>query len=104
MENLLPLFVAVPLGAAFINLLISKLFKNISAGFTLLVVIFQLLLSLRFYGLPAMQCMIGGWQAPIGNQPGLGSIKPITDFDNFNHLPRGYFFCYSLYETIHRRQ
>ncbi len=66
MENWLPLFVAIPLGMAFINLLISKFVKRISPYLTLLVIIFQVWLVLKMLGHSPFHYMMGGWRPPLG--------------------------------------
>ncbi|HFE64869.1 MAG TPA: monovalent cation/H+ antiporter subunit D family protein [Caldithrix sp.] len=66
MENLLPLFIAIPLGMAFVNLLFSKFIKKISPPLTLLVVIFQLLMALRLFGHASFNYAMGGWRPPLG--------------------------------------
>ncbi len=66
MENLLPLLIAIPLGMAFVNLLLSKFLKNISPYLTLLVVVFQLGLVIGYLGHPAFVYTMGGWGPPIG--------------------------------------
>lgn len=65
-ENWLPIFIIAPLGMAFINLLLSKLFKRISPYLTLFVVIFLLWLAIRFLGHPPFFYAVGGWLPPIG--------------------------------------
>jgi len=66
MQNWLPLFVMVPLGVAFINLILTKFFKNISAYLTLIAVLFLCGLSFRFIGHEPFHYAIGGWMPPVG--------------------------------------
>lgn len=66
MENWLPLFVMVPLGMAFINLLLTKIFKQISPYFTLLAVIFQVWFAFQLLGHSPFHYNIGGWLPPYG--------------------------------------
>ncbi len=66
MQNWLPLFIAIPLGMAFLNLVLSKFLKRISPYLTLLVVIFQTGLALRMLGHPAFHYAMGGWRPPLG--------------------------------------
>ncbi len=66
MENWLPIFVLAPLGMAFINLLLTKVFRHISSYLTLSVVIFLLWLSLRFLGHESFFYAVGGWPPPLG--------------------------------------
>lgn len=66
MEKWLPLFVIAPLGMAFINLLLSKLFRNISSYLTLIVVILQVWLAFSFLGHTPFFYAIGGWIPPSG--------------------------------------
>lgn len=66
MEQLLPLFVAIPLGMAFINLILSKFLKGISHWLVLFVVIFLCWMAFRFTGHPAFHYNIGGWHPPLG--------------------------------------
>ncbi len=66
MENWLPLFVAVPLGMAFVNLLLSKFIRRISPFLVLAAVIFQLWLALRFLGHAAFHYSMGNWTPPLG--------------------------------------
>ncbi len=66
MEKLLPLFVAVPLGTVFVNLIISKFIRRISPILTLLVAIFQLWLTLQLFGKSPFYYAMGGWSPPLG--------------------------------------
>jgi multicomponent Na+:H+ antiporter subunit D len=66
MENWLPIFIMAPLGMAFINLLLTKVFRHISAYLTLAVVIFLLWLSIRFFGHESFFYAVGGWLPPLG--------------------------------------
>ena len=66
MENWLPLFVVIPLGFAFINLILSKFIKNISPYLTLLVVSFLVWMAFHFFGHSPFHYAIGGWMPPLG--------------------------------------
>ena len=66
MENWLPLFVVIPLGFAFINLVLTKFIKHISPYLTLLVVSFLIWLAFRFFGHSPFHYEIGGWSPPLG--------------------------------------
>ncbi len=66
MENWLPLFVAVPLGFAFINLLLSKWINRISPYLTLAVILFLVWSALRLLGVSAFGYPVGGWNPPLG--------------------------------------
>ncbi|GAB4377396.1 MAG: proton-conducting transporter membrane subunit [Calditrichia bacterium] len=66
MENLLPLFVAIPLGMAFLNLILTKFIRKISPYLTLVVVIVQLALAILFLGHAPFHYAVGGWQPPFG--------------------------------------
>lgn len=66
MRNWLPIFVMAPLGMAFINLILTKFLKNVSAYLTLFVVVFLAGLSLGFIGQEPFHYAIGGWMPPMG--------------------------------------
>ncbi|MBN2366754.1 MAG: monovalent cation/H+ antiporter subunit D family protein [Calditrichaeota bacterium] len=66
MENWLPIFVAAPLGMAFLNLLVTKVFRHVSSYLTMAVVIFLLWLSIRFFGEQPFYYAMGGWMPPLG--------------------------------------
>ena len=66
MENWLPVFVIIPLGMAFINLLLTKFIKNISHYLTLFAVLLLLVFSLMFLGHEPFYYAVGGWTPPLG--------------------------------------
>ncbi len=66
MEQMLPLFVAIPLGMSFLNLILTKFIRGISAGLTLLTVLFMGWLAFQFLGHPAFHYTMGGWAPPLG--------------------------------------
>ncbi len=66
MEQMLPLFVAIPLGMSFVNLILSKFIRRISPVLTLATVLFLGWLSWQLQGHPSFYYRMGGWQPPLG--------------------------------------
>ncbi|MBN2135634.1 MAG: NADH/ubiquinone/plastoquinone (complex I) [Acidobacteria bacterium] len=68
MLNLIPLFVAVPMGLAFFTLITSKFSKRTSDVFTFLGVSFLAYLAVRLITAGNLDYMVGGWKWPLGIQ------------------------------------
>ncbi len=68
MMDLVPLFVAVPLGLAFFTLITSKFWKRSSDVFTFVGMSFLLLLAVRLVSGGTIDYLVGGWDWPLGIQ------------------------------------
>lgn len=66
MESWLPIFIAAPLGMAFINLIVTKFVRYVSPYLTLFVIALLLGLTLLMLGHEPFLYTIGGWNPPLG--------------------------------------
>ena len=66
MHSSLPLFMAIPLGAAFLGLIIAKLWRGVGGLFALLGALFLTVFSFRLLGSPPSIFKMGGWIPPVG--------------------------------------
>ncbi|GAB4328462.1 MAG: proton-conducting transporter membrane subunit [Calditrichia bacterium] len=66
MEKLLPLIVVLPLGMAFLTLIVTKFIRNLAPYLTLIVAITELWLVFTLFSHPSFHYAIGGWPPPLG--------------------------------------
>ncbi len=66
LAQLLPLFVAVPLLAAFLIPLVRRVHEQAAEGLSLVAGVALLVLCVQVWGRPAGTCHMGGWQPPFG--------------------------------------
>jgi multicomponent Na+:H+ antiporter subunit D len=64
--NLVPLFVAVPLGAAFLIPLVGKFWKRSGEFFATIGMVVLAVMALRSIGAPAGAYQMGAWPPPVG--------------------------------------
>ncbi len=66
MHNLLPLFIGIPLGAAFLGLIIAKLWRGVGGLFAFLSTLSLMAFSFCLLGHPPFIHKMGGWIPPVG--------------------------------------
>ncbi len=66
MHSLLPLFIAIPLGAAFLGLIIAKLWRGVGGLFAFLSTLSLMVFSFLLLGSSPSIYKMGGWIPPVG--------------------------------------